>query len=313
MPGLQPEQILNQLAGIYIADHNLLGNQFNTAGGNIFLNFLNCLSHRDQTRLFTPPSLKTVDILKILDLKDDAGHDLVGNVEEALSAAAQSDLRHLPDADPLISRLKLADRGVHDWITTLSAFYGSEEQVSQMSTKRTATIEALNEVCTMAERVSSTTARRATRDLDDLIVSVGLLIDVFPEAREQHLKNAESHKPGSEAKPYYLNPGPTMSDSSHSPPPASRASTQSSTQTPSSDPHYRNRIDRVTSDDYGKMLAGNWIRDSVVYKQGMPDKGNWYNDLIARGHSCMIAGDVYGGDSPFGDVPTQPIAATTPA
>lgn len=179
-----------------------------------------------------------------------------------------------------------------------------------MVTRRTPATEALVEVFEMVDRISSTTNRRARRDLDDLAEAVEILINVFPEARQQHMNNVrlDEHEP----EPYYMNPAPTMSEAPQSPPSASRTGTRRTT-TMSSDPHYRNKVERVTSQDYARMIAGNWVRDPVAHAQAMQEKGTWYQDITARGHSFMIAGDVYGGDNPFGDVLAQPAAAAPPA
>lgn len=251
-----------------------------------------------------------VDILTSLDLKDADGNDLVGNVEEAF-INGKDELRRLPDPEPLLEKLKLAHRGFDNWNNTLTNFSGSEEQGVQMRSRRAAALGALQEVFTMADRIGSTTTRRAKRELDDLIESVGALINVFPEARQQHLNNVglDDHEP----QPYYMNPAPTTSEPSQSPPGASRADTLSPTRTMSSDPQYIHRFDRVKSDQYAKMIAGNWVRDPGVYTAATDGKGNWYNEVIALDSSCMIVGDVFGGDSPFGTIaPAQPTAAAPP-
>jgi len=238
-----------------------------------------------------------VDVVETLDLKDAQGNDMIGNVQEAI-INARNQLSRLLNPQPLLYQLEIAHQGFRNWNTTLSAFGGSEEQRSQMISRRAAVMEALKEVFTMAERVGNTTARLAPREVSDLIESVGILINVFPEARQQHLNNINLDE--AEPQPYYLNPGPTMSESPQSPPAASRAGTRRTTTT-SSDPHYLHKIEKVTSDDYSRMIAGDWVRDPVVYAQATQGKGSWYVGINARGHSCLIAGNVYGGPSPYPD------------
>lgn len=290
----QAQPISNSFPGNYSGNNTWLGNQFNAT--NIIIHFW---SERTQSRLFIPfsTSMTTpgVDVVETLDLKDAQGNDMIGNVQEAIFNA-RNQLSRLPNPQPLLYQLEIAHQGFRNWISTLSAFGGSEEQRSQMIFRRAAVMEALKEVFTMAERVSNTTTRLAPREVSDLIESVGILINVFPEARQQHLNNINLDE--AEPQPYYLNPGPTMSEPPQSPPAASRAGTRRTTTT-TSDPYYRNKIEKVMSDDYSRMIAGDWVRDPVVYAQATQGKGNWYMGITARGHSSLIAGNVYGGPSPY--------------
>jgi len=218
------------------------------------------------------PTTTSLDVLTSLDLKDARGNNLVGNVREAFKKA-RTELSRLPNSQNLLYQFEKPYRRVRNWYNTLSAFGGSEEQGNQIISRRSAIRAAVEEVFTIANRIADTTDRRAPLDISDLDQSVAILINMTPVASLQYLgsldlKNAELPQ---------------------SPLSASRAKPRRNT-TVSSDPRYLHRIGKVMFNDYARTIVGDRDREG---------RGNSYSNIIARGHSMMIAGNLYGGPSVY--------------
>ncbi|KAK5074600.1 hypothetical protein LTR24_010071 [Lithohypha guttulata] len=218
------------------------------------------------------PTTTSLDVLTSLDLKDAHGNNLVGNVQEAFKNA-RTELRRLPNSQNLLCQFEIPYLRFHNWYKTLSAFGGSEEQGNQIISRRIAIIEALEDVFTITQMIGDTTKRRVPEGISDLNQSVRILINTTPVAREQHLDSLHLNK----AEP----PQSPLSTSRANP---------SRTMAVSSDPRYLHPIEKVLSNHYARTIVGGW---------GGEGRDNSWPNVTARGHSMMIADNVYEGRIPY--------------
>lgn len=217
-------------------------------------------------------------LLEALDLTNEEGDSLIGDVEEA-SAYAQRNLHRL-QLHAQVKRLATILRGFKNWSESLRDFQATEQQIRVALHQEGSTVQILTQMKRAANGVanSGNNGGAIDRGLTELDRAVHELNNSFPEARPIRSDSPPPHDERRESRDFGTF-DPFADDHSFS-----------NSGIPATETMNVTEIVRVTSEDDAHIIGGNEYQNDGNVATGLP-RHMRIHEWNASGRSKSILGD----------------------